>query len=198
MGNSEEVNALACIMTLTTDFHPAYIAGTWKLDPTHSEITFSVKHLAISKVRGSFRSFDVTVVTAEDPNSTSVEATIDVASVDTNQADRDNHLRTSDFFLVDEFPTMTFSSTSITASGDDFTIVGDLTLRGVTNPITLTGEFGGVMTDPYGQTKAGATASTKINRKDFGVNWNATLEGGGFLLGDEVSINLELQLVLQK
>jgi polyisoprenoid-binding protein YceI len=157
-----------------------------------------VKHLAISKVRGSFRSFDVTVVTSEDPNGTTVEATIDVASVDTNQADRDNHLRTSDFFLVDEFPTVSFSSTSITANGDDFTVAGDLTLRGVTKPITLTGEFGGVMTDPYGETKAGATASTKINRKDFGVNWNAALEGGGLLLGDEVSINIELQLVLQK
>jgi polyisoprenoid-binding protein YceI len=178
--------------------HPQYIAGTWKLDPAHSEVTFSVKHLAISKVRGSFETFDVTIVTGEDPTNLKVDATIDVASVNTNQKDRDNHLRTSDFFLVEEYPTMTFSSTSATVDGDDFTIVGDLTLRGVTKPVTLTGEFGGIVTDGYGQTKAGATASTKINRKDFGVNWNAALEGGGFTLGDDVTINVELQVVLQK
>lgn len=185
-------------MTTNTDTHADYIAGTWKLDPTHSEITFSVKHLAISKVRGSFESFDVTVVTTEDPKNTTVEATVEVASVNTNQKDRDNHLRTSDFFQADEFPKMTFSSTSISSSGDDFTVVGDLTLRGVTKSVTLTGEFGGVAVDGYGQTKAGVAASTKINRKDFGVNWNAALEGGGFTLGDDVAINIELQLVLQK
>jgi polyisoprenoid-binding protein YceI len=177
--------------------HPQYAAGTWKLDPTHSEITFSVKHLAISKVRGSFREFDVTVVAGETPSDVKVEATVEINSVDTNQKDRDNHLRTSDFFLADEFPQMTFSSTSISLDGDDFELVGDLTLRGVTKSVTLKGEFGGVITDGYGQTKAGATASTKINRKDFGVNWNAALEGGGFTLGDDVAINVELQLVLQ-
>jgi polyisoprenoid-binding protein YceI len=178
--------------------HPQYIAGTWKLDPAHSEVTFSVKHLAISKVRGSFETFDVTVVTSDEPRDISIEATIDVSSVNTNQKDRDNHLRTSDFFLVEEYPTMTFTSASAEVDGDDFTILGDLTLRGVTKPVTLTGEFGGIVTDGYGQTKAGVTASTKINRKDFGVNWNAALEGGGFTLGDEVSINIELQVVLQK
>jgi polyisoprenoid-binding protein YceI len=184
-------------MTNTT-LHPQYIAGTWNLDPAHAEVTFSVKHLAISKVRGSFDKFDVTVVTGEHPGDITVEATIDVASVNTNQKDRDNHLRTSDFFLVEEYPTMTFKSTSIETDGDEFTMVGDLTLRGVTKPVTLKGELGGIITDGYGQTKAGATASTKINRKDFGVAWNMALEGGGLTLGDEVSINVELQVVLQK
>jgi polyisoprenoid-binding protein YceI len=174
-----------------------YTAGTWVLDPTHSDITFSVRHLAISKVRGSFEKFDVTVVTAENPLDSTVTATIDMASINTNQADRDGHLKTSDFFAIDEFPTMTFTSTGIRLDGDDLLIDGDLTLRGVTKSITLKGEFGGIITDGYGQTKAGASASTKINRLDYGVNWNAALEAGGLTLGNDVSINLEIQVVLQ-
>jgi len=185
-------------MTIITETYPDYVAGTWKLDPAHSEITFSVRHLAISKVRGSFETFDVTIVTAENPDESTIEATIDVASVNTNQKDRDNHLRTGDFFLAEEFPTMTFTSTKFDATGEDFVVEGDLTLRGVTKPVVLKGEFGGVITDGYGQTKAGASATTKINRTDFGVNWNMALEAGGFTLGDEVTINLDLQVVLQK
>jgi polyisoprenoid-binding protein YceI len=178
--------------------HPQYVTGTWKLDPAHSEVSFSVKHLAISKVRGKFETFDVTVVTADKPEDSTIEATIDVASVNTNQKDRDNHLRTSDFFLADEHPAITFTSTKLSVDGDDFTVDGNLTLRGVTQPVTLKGEFGGIITDGYGQTKAGATASTKINRQDFGVSWNTALEAGGFTLGDDVTINLDIQLVLQK
>lgn len=186
-------------MTTTQELRPDYVTGTWKLDPTHSEVGFSVRHLAISKVRGTFESFDVTIVTAENPADSTIEATIDIASVNTKQADRDNHLRTGDFFLAEEFPTMTFRSTSFETDGsDDFTVTGDLTLRGVTKSVVLKGEFGGIATDPYGQTKAGATATTKINRTDFGVNWNAALETGGFMLGEEVTINLDLQVVLQK
>jgi polyisoprenoid-binding protein YceI len=180
-----------------TDTIPGYVAGTWALDPTHSDVTFSVRHLAISKVRGSFEKFDVTVVTAENPADSTITAKIDVASVNTNQADRDGHLKTSDFFLVEEFPTMDFTSTSIKVDGDDLTIDGDLTLRGVTKAVTLKGEIGGIITDGYGQTKAGASASTKINRLDYGVNWNAALEAGGLTLGNEVSINFEIQVVLQ-
>ena len=184
-------------MTTSIATHPAYVAGTWKLDPTHSEISFSVRHLAISKVRGFFESFDVTIVTDEDPAKTSIVASVDVSSVNTNQKDRDNHLKTSDFFLIEEYPTMDFVSTSFSVDGDDFTVVGDLTLRGVTKSVELKGEFGGIITDGYGQTKAGATASTKIDRTDYGVNWNAALEAGGFTLGNDVSINIELQVVLQ-
>ncbi len=187
-------------MTTGTDLHPDYIVGTWKLDPAHSELSFTVRHLMISKVRGTFESFDVTIVTAEDPAQSTVEATIDVASVNTKVEPRDQHLRTSDFFLVEEYPTATFRSTSIAgdAKTGEFTVVGDLTLRGVTKSITLTGEFGGVLTDGTGTTKAGASATTKINRLDFGVNWNAALEAGGMTLGDEVTINIELEVVLQK
>jgi polyisoprenoid-binding protein YceI len=139
-------------------------AGTWTLDPTHSDITFSVRHLAISKVR---------------------------------QADRDGHLKTSDFFLIEEFPTMDFASTAVRLEDDVFFVDGNLTLRGVTKAVTLKGELGGVMVDGYGQTKLGASASTKINRLDYGVNWNAALEAGGLTLGNDVTINFEIQVVLQ-
>ncbi len=185
-------------MTTLIDTYPDYTTGTWKLDTAHSEVTFSVKHLMISKVRGSFEKFDVTVETHEDPALNTVEATIDVASVNTGNADRDNHLRTSDFFQVDEHPTMTFRSTGIAPNGGKFTVEGELTLRGVTKPITLDGELGGVITDGYGQKKAAASATTTINRHDFGVSWNAALEAGGVTLGDDVKINVELQVVLQK
>jgi polyisoprenoid-binding protein YceI len=188
---------LHTLMTNITETHPAYVAGTWVLDPTHSEVTFSVKHLAISKVRGSFERFTATIVTAEDPAKSTVEASIEVASVNTNQKDRDNHLRTNDFFKADEFPNITFVSTSVALDGDDITVVGDLSLRGVTKPVTLKGEFGGIVTDGYGQTKAGFTASTKVNRHDYGVSWNAALEAGGLTLGDDVTINFELQFTLQ-
>jgi polyisoprenoid-binding protein YceI len=184
-------------MSIAAETFPGYVAGTWALDPTHSDITFSVRHLAISKVRGSFEKFDVTVVTAENPLDSTIKATVDVASVNTNQADRDGHLRTSDFFAIDEFPTMEFVSTGLRTKGDIVYIDGDLTLRGVTKPVTLEGELGGFTTDGYGQTKAGASASTKINRLDFGVNWNAALEAGGLTLGNDVTINFEIQVVLQ-
>ena len=185
-------------MSVTTDLIPGYVAGTWTLDPAHSEVSFSVRHLAISKVRGTFEKFEVTVVTAENPEDSRLTASIDVASVNTNQAQRDEHLRTSDFFAIDEFPTMTFVSTGLRHDGEDFYLDGDLTLRGVTKPISIKGEFGGIITDGYGQTKAGASGTVKLNRKDFGVNWNAAIEGGGLTLGDEVTVTIEGQVVLQK
>lgn len=185
---------------MTTDalLHSKYVQGTWKIDPAHSEVSFAVRHLMIAKVRGVFDTVDVTVVTPEDPKNTTIEAVIDVASVNTNQSDRDNHLRTSDFFLVDEHPTMTFNSTSLAVDGENFTVEGSLTMRGVTRPVTLKGEFGGLIVDPYGQTKAGATATATVNRHDFGVSWNAALEAGGVTLGDNVKIDIDIQVVLQK
>jgi polyisoprenoid-binding protein YceI len=188
---------MATTDTLST--HPHFVAGTWKLDPTHSTIAFTVRHLAISKVRGAFERFDLTIVTGQDDADGihSIDATIDVASVNTNQAQRDGHLRTSDFFLVEEYPTATFHSTGGTWDGDSFTIVGDLTLRGVTKQIELTGELGGVTTDTQGNTKAGASATTTINRHDFGVSWNAALEAGGLTLGDDVRIDIDIQVALQ-
>ena len=184
-------------MTTSTSIHPDYITGTWKLDPSHSEVSFTVKHLMLSKVRGVFETVDVTIVPAESPHDSTIEATIDVASVNTGNEGRDNHLRTSDFFLVEEHPTMSFVSTSFDGEPDDFSVTGDLTLRGVTKSVVLKGEFGGIITDGYGNTRAGATATTKINRHDFGVNWNAALEAGGMTLGDDVTITLDLQVILQ-
>jgi polyisoprenoid-binding protein YceI len=184
--------------TSTIAAHRNFVSGTWKLDPAHSELSFSVRHLAVAKVRGTFDTFDVTIVTDEDPAKTTIEAVIDVASVNTRQEQRDQHLRTSDFFLVEEHPQAVFRSSSITVDGDDFTIVGELSLRGVTQPVTLKGEFGGIATDGYGNTKAGASASVKINRQDFGVSWNAALEAGGFTLGDDVTITADIQVALQK
>jgi polyisoprenoid-binding protein YceI len=183
-----------------TLIHPKYTVGTWTVDPTHSEVTFQVRHLAISKVRGKFETFEVTVVTAEDPKDTTIEASIDVSSVNTAQEARDNHLRSSDFFLVEGHPHIIFKAAGkdLALDGEDFTLKGDLTLRGVTLPVTLKGELGGVINDPYGNVRAGVTATTKINRQDFGVSWNAALEAGGFTLGDDVTINIELELVLAK
>lgn len=191
---------LHVLMTTGTDIHPDYLTGTWKLDPYHSELSFSVKHLMISKVKGTFGTFDVTIVTAEDPRETTIEATVDVASVNTGVEPRDEHLRTSDFFLVEEHPTMTFTSTGFDGdvTGGEFTVTGNLSLRGVTQPVTLTGEFGGIMDDGQGNVKAGATVTGKINRHDFGVSWNNALEGGGVTLGDTVTITADLQVALQK
>ena len=181
-------------MTITAEKIPA---GTWNLDPTHSEVSFSVRHLAISKVKGSFESFDATLETAEDHTASKVTASIDVASVNTNQKDRDGHLQTGDFFLAEEHPKMTFVSTSIEEKGDDaFLVHGDLTLRGVTKPVTLKSEFGGLVVDGYGQTKLGFSATTKIDRTEFGVTWNAALEAGGFTLGNDVTVTLEIQFTL--
>jgi len=185
-------------MTTNLASRSDYRVGTWTLDPAHSELSFWVRHLKISKVRGTFETFEVTVTTPEDPSQISVEASIDVSSVNTGVEPRDNHLRSSDFFLVEEHPHMLFRSTGIQVDGDDFVMDGELTLRGVTQAVTLTGEFGGVITDDYGRTKAGASATTTINRQDFGVSWNAALEAGGFTLGDEVTISIDLQVQLQQ
>jgi polyisoprenoid-binding protein YceI len=184
-------------MAITAEHVAGYQAGTWKLDPTHSDIAFSVRHLAISKVKGKFETFDVTVTAPENPSDATIEATIDVASVNTNQAQRDEHLRTSDFFAISEHPTMVFTSTAFHPNEDGtFVVEGDLTLRGVTKNVSLKGDFGGIITDGYGQTKAGVEASTKINRHDYGVSWNAALEAGGVTLGDDVTITFDLQFVL--
>ena len=185
-------------MSLTSDSIPGYTTGTWAVDPMHSEITFSVRHLAISKVKGKFEKFTVSAVTAENPLDTKVTATIDVSSVNTGNEQRDGHLRTSDFFALDEHPTIEFVSTNIRTKGDDIVIEGDLTMRGVTKPVTFTGEFGGIAVNGYGMTVGGGSVSTKVNRHDFGVSWNAVLEAGGITLGDDVTITIDAQLALQK
>jgi polyisoprenoid-binding protein YceI len=172
-------------------------AGTWQIDTAHSGVTFSVRHLMVSKVRGRFASFSGTITVAENPLESFVEATVDMSSVDTNDAGRDEHLRTNDFFDIANFPTMTFRSTGVEESGGDYKLHGDLTIKGVTRPVTFDLEVGGVSRDPWGNTKAGFTASGTVNRKDYGMEWNAALETGGVVVGDKVTIELDVEAALQ-
>jgi len=182
---------------LTVDV-PGYLAGTWKADPVHSEIGFTVRHLMISKARGRFTSYDVTIVTSEDLLGSSVTATIDLASVDTGNEMRDNHLRSADYLEIEKYPTMTYRSTGIRRSGDGWVIEGELTLHGVTRQVPLAVEMNGFGTDSWGGQRAGFSATTEINRRDFGIDISTPLEAGGVTVGDKVAISLEIQAVLQK
>ncbi|WP_458041255.1 MULTISPECIES: YceI family protein [Bacteria] len=175
-----------------TEF-PGYKAGTWTLDPSHSEVQFSVRHMMISKVRGTFGVKSATLTAPENPLEATVEATVDVASVDTKDEGRDNHLRSADFFDTETYPTMEFRSTGVRIENGDFLVDGDLTIKGITKPVTFDFDFGGFGTDPWGNYKAGATAKAVINREDFGLTWNAALETGGVLVGKDVTIELDLQ-----
>lgn len=167
------------------------MANKWNLDPSHSEITFKVRHMMISNVKGSFNTF-TTEMEAEDDTfkNAKVEATIQTDSISTNSADRDKHLKSEDFFNVEANPQITFETDSLNNE-----ITGNLTMNGVTKPVQLDVEFGGINVDPYGQTKAGFSFEGKIKRSDFGLNWNAALETGGVMVSDEVKIAGELQFV---
>lgn len=177
---------------------PGYQVGTWNIDPIHSDVSFTVRHMMVSKVRGRFGKFEGQIITAADPMQSSATATVDLSSIDTNDANRDGHLRSADFFDVETHPKMTFQSTSISGEGGEYTVVGDLTLHGVTKPITLKVEANGFGPDAYGGTRAGFTATGEISRKDFGIEFNMPLEGGGVVVGDKVQITLEVEAVLQQ
>ncbi len=167
----------------------------WTIDPTHSEITFKVKHLMISNVKGEFKVFQASI-DGEDFTKSPISVNIDVSSISTNNNDRDAHLKGPDFFEVEKHPEITFVSTSLKKVDDDeYKLVGNLTIKGVTKEITLDAEFGGFMKDPYGNEKAGFSVNGKIDRKDFGLNWNAALEAGGVMVGNEVKISAEVQFV---
>lgn len=171
--------------------------SVWAIDPTHSEIGFKVKHMMFTNVSGKFSSFEASVENEDDKFETSaISFSADVNSIDTANADRDNHLRSGDFFEVENFPKLTFVSTGITKVDDNqYKINGDFTIRDVTKNITLDAEYSGLMKDPWGNTKAGFSLSGKINRKDFGLTWNAALETGGVLVSDEVKLLCEVQVV---
>lgn len=170
-------------------------AGIWNIDPSHSTVGFVARHLVISKVRGSFRSFSGAITIGEQPLESSVTASIDMASVDTADENRDGHVKSEDFFDVAKFPTMTFTSTKVTQDGDDFEVIGDLTIKGVTRSVVLDLEFNGTSQDPWGGTRAGFSAETEINRKDFGLEWNVVMETGGVLVGEKIKIELDIQAV---
>ena len=175
---------------------PGYVAGTWTIDPVHSEVGFSVRHMMVSKVRGKFNVFSGDIVTGESPLDSSVTATIDLSSIDTGSPDRDAHVRSADFFEVDTHKTMTYRSTGVRLDGDGYVLDGELTLKGVTQPISLDLGLGGFGADPYGGTRTGFTATGELKRSDFGIDFNAALETGGVVVADKVAIHLEIEAVL--
>ncbi|MBV9384003.1 MAG: YceI family protein [Streptosporangiaceae bacterium] len=179
---------------------PGYVAGTWAIDPVHSEVSFVVRHMMVSKVRGRFDKFEGTIVTAPDPLQSSVTASIDLSSVNTGTQQRDDHIRSADFFEVEKHPTMTFRSTGIRQEEEGFLLDGELAIRGVTRPVTLQLEINGFGPDAYGGTRVGFSAIGQINRMDFGVNFNGPIPGvpGGVAVSDKVTINLEIEGVLQQ
>ena len=178
---------------------PGFVAGTWAIDPVHSEVSFVVRHMMISKVRGRFDTFEGTIVTAEDPAESTVTASVDLSSISTGQEQRDAHIRSADFFEVEKYPTMTFASTGVRADGADFLLDGNLTLKGVTKPVTFKLEVSGFGPDAYGGTRCGFSATTQINRHDYHVDFNGPIPGvpGGVAVSENVTINLEIEGVLQ-
>jgi len=169
---------------------------TWAIDPSHSKIGFKVKHLMISNVLGNFKEFEGQVTTAGSDFSTAdISFSLNSASIDTEIAERDTHLKSGDFFDVANYPKITFSSKGLKVIGDDtFELTGNLVIKGVAKQIVLSVEYGGLMTDPWGNVKAGFSITGKMNRKDWGLNWNAALEAGGVLVGEEVKINCDIEL----
>jgi polyisoprenoid-binding protein YceI len=183
-------------MTATLD--ATKTAQAYAIDKVHSEVAFQVRHL-LTKVRGRFGEFSGTVLFDQDhPEHSSASLTIDASSIDTGTPDRDTHLRSDDFFAVDTYPTLTFKSSHVVKTGDDtYDVIGTLTIRGVAREVTLPVSYLGTAKDPWGNARAGFEASLTLNRKDFGLTWNAALETGGFLVGDEVRISLSIQAIAQ-
>lgn len=176
---------------------PGYQPGTYVIDPVHSSIEFSIRHMMVAKVKGQFRDFEGEITLAENPEESTASATIDPSSIDTRNADRDAHLRSGDFFATDEFPNWTFASTGVRVDGDDFIVTGDMQIKGVTKSIEMKLEFGGIGADVSGATRAGATATTVIKRSEFGITFNTALETGGVMLGEDVSVTIDISAVKQ-
>ena len=168
--------------------------GTWTIDPTHTRLGFVARHAMVTKVRGSFTEFEGSLtLDGANPSASSISLTAQLASVDTGTADRDAHLRSADFFDVENNPTMTFASTSVKQTDDDeFILVGDLTIKGVTRPVEVEVELDGIVTDPFGNTRAGFEGEAEISRKDFGLTWNVPLDAGGVLVSDKIKIQLDV------
>ena len=170
----------------------------WSIDPTHSEVGFKVKHMMFTNVSGKFKTYDAEITTEDDDFTKSeISFSADINSIDTNNTDRDNHLKSADFFDVENHPKLTFKSLSLTKSGDEYQLTGELTLHGITKTVKLDAEVSGLLKDPWGNTKVAMNISGKINRKDWGLNWNSALETGGVLVGEDVKLNIELQLLKQ-
>jgi polyisoprenoid-binding protein YceI len=184
--------------TLEIPTIPGYVTGRWAVDPVHSEVAFSVRHLMVSKVRGRFGRFEGSFESAEDPLDSVLTASVDLTSIDTGNPDRDAHVRSADFLDVDQYPTLTYRSTGIRPDGNHFIVDGELSLHGVTKSVPLQLEVNGFQPNsPFGDTRAGFSATTEIDRTDFGVEFNAPLDGGGVVLGDKIRITLEIEAILQ-
>lgn len=175
---------------------PGYIAGRWAIDQVHSDVSFTARHMMVSKVRGNFRDFEGEIVTGEDPRDSQVNALIQVASLDTNNEMRDNHVRSSDFFDTANHPTATYRSTGVRVENGEHVVDGELTLRGVTKQVPLNLEINGFGRDPQGGTRAGFTARGRINRNDFGVSFGSVVDGIA-VLGDNIDLTLEIEAILQ-
>jgi polyisoprenoid-binding protein YceI len=181
----------------TTTQIPGYVVGTWDIDVTHSTVGFSVRHMMVSKVRGYFREFSGEIVTAEDPSQSSVTATVNMDSIDTRQEQRDAHIKSADFFDVGNHTQMTFRSTAVRNHGDDWVVEGDLTIKGITKPVILKLELNGFGPDAYGGTRAGFSGKTEISRKEYGVDIDMPMDGGGVVVGDKITVELEIEAVLR-
>ncbi|MDA8290822.1 MAG: YceI family protein [Actinomycetota bacterium] len=185
-------------LTRTVNGSAVPAPGTYALDVAHSSVTFVARHLMVAKVRGSFHAFEGTITVAEDPTESSVSATVDVSSVDTRDEQRDGHLRSPDFFDAEKFPSMTFATSRVLpAGGADWKVEGDLTIHGVTRPVVLDVEFNGATGDPYGGTRIGFSATTEIDREEFGMTFNMALETGGVMVSKVVRIEIEAEAILQ-
>ncbi|MBP2324944.1 polyisoprenoid-binding protein YceI [Kibdelosporangium banguiense] len=176
---------------------PGYLTGTWTAELDNSEVAFTVRHLMISKVRGRFTKFDVTIVTGEDPLSSSVTASIDLASIETGNERRNAHLRSADYFEVEKYPTMTYRSTGVRQADEGWVVDGDLTLHGVTRYVPLAIELNGFGPDPFGGVRAGFSATAQVSRGDFGIDLATPMDTGGVAVGDRIAISLEIQAVLR-
>ena len=182
-------------MSITTV--PSTVTGTYAIDPSHSRIGFVARHAMVTKVRGSFNEFEGTgVFVAEDPTKSQLQLTIKTASIDTRNADRDGHLRGNDFFAMDEYPEITFASTAVEQlDAESYRVTGDLTIKGTTKPVVVDFEYTGTAVDPFDNVRIGLEGKTVINRKDWGVNWNAALEAGGVLVSEKVTLEFEVSAI---
>lgn len=185
---------------MSTPTIPGYVVGTWDIDAIHSDVSFTVRHMMVSKVRGHFRTFSGEIVTAENPLESRVTATVDLNSIDTGNEQRDDHIRSADFFETEKYKEMTYRSTGVRADGEDFILDGELTLKGNTRPVALKLELGGFGPDAMnpGGTRVGFSATGEINRRDFGVDITMPMDGGGVVVGDKVQLQLDIEAVLRQ
>jgi polyisoprenoid-binding protein YceI len=182
----------------TTVEVPGYVAGKWTIDPVHSDVAFSVRHMMVSKVRGHFTRVEGEIVLGDDPLDSSATAHIDLTSIDTNDPQRDDDLRSANFFEVETHPDMVYRTTAVRRAGDGILVDGELTLHEITRPVQLKVEVNGFAKDPYGNTRAGFSATTEIDRTDFGIRTNMPMDGGGVVIGEKISVVIEVEAILQQ